>query len=696
MNRTNTSHPPAKRLAYGIIALCIATFSLPATAAHAEDTATAPPDASSETITSQPTDQEQPSPSPTPSQGPQAPQGPSGTTYTYNEDSGLWENGQYTWDPATNQTAPKEAPTYSYNPTTGHWDTTEWVYDPPSGTYKQNTTSSPAPPVSAPHSAKNPTVSATSDHTGSDTAPGTSPHAEAKNTSHTPSSAANSANTSGVFDKFYNALISNTITSSAVTGDAVVNMNTLAGDALSGDAAAIATILNLLQSAWGLGAPGAAITTFTQNLFGDILGDLMLELPTATSAMPSTAPRDIEVHSSDQTAINNTIDLEAISGDAAITNNTTAGSATSGNATVIANIINAINSSIVSGSSFMGMLNIYGSLDGDILLPDNLIDELIEANVLGTLNTDQINNADILQEFASTNSTTNTITTSATSGDAAVQNNTSAGNATSGQAETNVTILNLTGREVIGKNALLVFVNVLGSWVGMIVNAPSGATSAALGGDIVSNKAQATLESTTQQTITNGINAHAASGNATIANNTTAGDATSGNAMAAINVLNMNTSQFALSDWFGVLFINVFGSWRGSFGMDTEAGTITSMISPATPHHSDANIAIDTAAIKAFAFTPNEDGSYSLVPSSEGAAALTEAHVLGDDNGNTTDSPALQHAALQPESPNPFVSRTDWTLPLIGMALGTSLLGAERALNRRSLRSEGLNLNNKK
>lgn len=73
------------------------------------------------------------------------------------------------------------------------------------------------------------------------------------------------------------------------------------------------------------------------------------------------------------------------------------------------------------------------------------------------------------------------------SGQAAVKNNNTAGNASSGSAQTNVTLMNLTGRDIVGNNGLLVFVNVLSTWVGFIVDAPQGSASAALGGGVSSN-----------------------------------------------------------------------------------------------------------------------------------------------------------------------------------------------------------------
>ena len=136
-------------------------------------------------------------------------------------------------------------------------------------------------------------------------------------------------------------------------------------------------------------------------------------------------------------------------------------------------------------------------------------------------------------------------------------------------------ILNLTGHEVVASNSLLVFVNVLGKWVGLIVDAPAGATAAALGNGVNQNtviNAAATISAQTNNQITNNVTLASQSGNAAVTKNTNAGNATSGNATASANILNMSQSSFGLSGWFGILFINVFGSWFGSFGIDTAQG----------------------------------------------------------------------------------------------------------------------------
>lgn len=502
-----------------IFALIVAPFS---NTASADDTS--PPATTQETVVEQtPAEPTPTAPAPAPAQttqsgsstestqqGPTSPTGADSTAYTYNEATGLWENDKYTWDPATKQTAPKVTPTYSYNPQTGHWDTTKWIYDAPSGTYVANTVSSATPPPTLPDSASKtngkqsaPTEKAVTTNLGQ-------PGKAKQPTQHKEAT----ASPASIYDSFFNAAISNTILSQAVSGDAIVTLNTLAGDALSGDATAIATVLNLLQTVWDIGNPGAIFTTFTQNILGSIFGDLRLTPP---EGQQNTKPHDnVAINSSNDATIHNTLQLEASTGDAAVTNNTAAGSAASGDATAIANIVNAINSSITAGQSFLGMLNIYGSLDGDILLPDGFLEKILATNTIGQLDTSPITNADILGQFNTNQTIANNLSTSARSGTATVSSNTEAGNAQSGDAQTNVTLLNLTGRQVIGKNALLVFVNVLGEWVGMIVDAPANTTSAAFAGGVEQDKAiNSTLQSTNNQTIINDVTASVHTGDAT-------------------------------------------------------------------------------------------------------------------------------------------------------------------------------------
>ncbi len=580
-------------------------------------------------------------PTDTTTQGPTTPPGPDAKTYTYNESTGLWENAYYTWDPVTGQTTPKTAPSYSYNPTTGMWDTTQWKYDAPSGTYVPNVASTTQNP---------------------------DPTAQPSTTTNT---------TSSVYDSFYNASISNNVSSTATSGDASVANNTTGGSATSGNSLAESTIVNALQSA---GFNTGNMVNFTANIQGDVVGDLLIDPGSLSSVTNAATNNNLTVNNQASGQISNVIDLNAGTGTAVIDSNTTGGNALTGNADAVANVVNLINSVVGSGQSFMGNINIMGNFNGDILLPQAFLDSLLSSNApVTTLNTSSITNSNVLADVTNNSTITNDVNAAANTGTATVSNNTTAGNATTGNANTNITILNLTGSQVIGKNALLVFVNVLGTWVGMIMNAP-GATSAEVGGGISQNTStnNATVSSTSTNSINNDINVGAHSGDASVTNNTLAGNATSGNATASVNLANILNSSFSLSDWFGVLFINVFGSWTGSFGVNTSAGDL-----PAPSAIAEA--AGNPANVKMFQFIPGGTNNRTTLASVD---VNNNGQSSGSIEASHQDKPAVLASAntsgSSPTSTAAAGAQISWMVPFVAMVVGGSLLATDKFVGRRS------------
>lgn len=582
------------------------------------------------------------------SQGPNSPPGPDAKTYIFNSATGMWENAYYIWNPATGQTTPKSPQTYSYNPTTGRWDTTDWIYDPASGKYVPNTVSVAQPPAGAPTEG------------GPVSAAVTQPAESLTQGSSSPVSGSSSS--TGLFDNFYNATISNSITAQALSGNAGVSHNTIGGDATSGDAMDIANIINVLQSTTDL---QGNLATFSIDIPDNVQGDITIDpsqLPAAGQLKTNAVDSNVTINSQGTGQINNNIDLSARSGDATVSSNTTGGSATTGSAQTIANVMNIINSIIASGKSFAGTINIQGDFDGDILLPQSTLDSLLAANNSGAAATSGPNSpitSDTNNSFNAslTDNTgiTNTIGLSAASGNASVTSNTLAGDAKTGNANTNITLLNLTGRQVVGKDALLVFVNVMGSWVGMIVNAPAGATSAALGGGVSTNGPSSSINDnqnnntnlnlSTSNSINNNINLSSQSGNALVSNNTTAGNASSGNAMAGVNLLNITNSALSLSNWFGVLFINVFGSWNGSFGINTSAGNPAIAQNHSNSGGNSQNIGSSSVkAVKVFGFVPSgsSDSHFKVIQ-------LAAATSPGSDN--TTGGQGIPLTAVNTSPP---------------------------------------------
>lgn len=596
-------------------------------------------------------------------QGPQQPTGADGTAYHYNEATGLWENDYYTWNPATNQTQPKTPQDYSYNPSTQMWDTTEWRYDAPNGQYVPNTVSTVDPPAN----------SQKKDDSTTELAP-----SQSSLTSMDSSNISTNNSADHAFDLFYNAQISNTIVSSAVTGNALVRQNTAAGDAITGNAQAVANILNLLQSSWNPDADD--IATFVANIDGSVVGDLYIDpgqIAQPDLAVSQSSDNDININAVNNGQINNHITLDANSGNAAVDSNTSAGNAMSGSANAVGNIVNMINSAIAAGKSFVGTVNINGNLEGDILLPEDLITQLLASNDVprATIDTTRIENSQLLANFADNQTVNNVVYTNAASGGAMVADNTSAGNASTGNALTNLTVLNLTGRQIIGNNALLVFVNVLGEWVGLIMNAPAGSTAAALSDGNARNTlitaTEATVNATTDSRVNNDISVNARSGDAYVTNNTQAGDARSGDATASVNIANILDSQFSLSDWFGILFINVFGSWRGSFGVNTAFGN--SIATPTSP----TNVSGDQN-VRVFRFVPKNDTGYRIVSVSDNdkndliASAASQAY--------TPPSNPQILGASSDNNPSDYTNDTsgfNWFIPVVALIFGGAFLSGE-------------------
>lgn len=423
------------------------------------------------------------------------------------------------------------------------------------------------------------------------------------------------------------AIIENNQTASSTTGNAGIIDNTTAGSATTGDAAAETTLLNVVHSTVQGGTAGVA--HFTTDIYGNVVGDITLA-PSIGKALSESQPTDSTSSTIVDTAtkIENNIGLDATSGDAKVVGNTTAGSAQTGTATTVANIVNLINSIIAANQSFIGTINIYGNLDGDILLSPSFTAQLLADNSKKSTAPDllSLNSAD-------NQSIINNISLGAQTGTATLKDNTTAGDAITGKAATNLTVLNLSGHQVTASNSLLVFVNVLGTWIGVIVDAPAGTTAAMLGNGVTANQVLPvqTTASTNESSIVNNLTLNSTSGNAKVADNTTAGNATTGDASASANIANISTSSFSLSDWFGVLFINVFGTWSGSFGINTLSGEVIPLSSPlGTPS----------------SMPMSQPFQFGFVPGGLSQAAASRTQPIGSNAGTATELTPQQHTAV--------------------------------------------------
>ncbi len=500
-------------------------------------------------------------------QSTEQPPKPKEPSFIYNPETGLWESKYYTWDPVTRQTTIKHPTKTPVNPTP---ESPEHAPQAQSSNAADTETPTVSPQTLAGPSSNQQATSHNPVHQAALPLSAATLPGPGQEISVSPNN-----NNYTHADLLSNAAINNQIDSSAITGNASVLQNTTAGSATSGDAVAMANVLNMLQSTWS--ADGLLPQIYVADIQGEYVGDIIIDpsLFSGIQAGNCSLCGETIVNSTTNNTINNDINLSASTGNATVSSNTTAGNATTGDAAALANVINMISSSITSGQSFLGVINVHGNLEGDIIVASDVINELIAANVPTTEISLCPTCGNILAELNSSQSVTNNVSMNAASGSANISMNTNAGNATSGNAATNLTVFNLTGHTVVGRDALLVFVNVQGEWVGFITNAPEGSTAAAFGGGLTENSyltpgGEYNIEN--NMMINNNIDVSAISGDAEVSYNTSAGNATSGNATASVNLANVMDSSFSLTGWFGILFINVLGDWFGSFGINTAYG----------------------------------------------------------------------------------------------------------------------------
>ncbi len=475
--------------------------------------------------------------------------------------------------------------------------------------------------------------------------------------------------------------VSNTVTADAQTGNVDVVRNDNIGTISTGDALSSATLINLLQSQTSLNGTGVA--TFTKDIQGDVSGDFLID-PSAMVQSASNTGNNLQygnVTLNNNASIVNNLTLTAGSGNATATENDNIGSITTGNATAVANVINMINSVVAANQSFIGTINIYGNYQGNVLLPQNSLNALLQSN--GTVSTGQL--TDSTANTASDAKIINNVQLSAASGNATVLDNDNIGSIASGNGMTNLTILNMTNRKVVAANSLLVFVNVMGSWVGLIMDAPAGTTAAALGGGVVASEnggqqasSSANVNSSDKATITNNITATAQTGNALATGNDDIGSISTGNALASANIANVVGSNFSLSNWFGVLFINVFGNWKGNFG--TVKPPVIAPITSGGGMGAGSDFMGGEVA-KVFAFVPTGSGASSSL----GLKSVPASVVTTNDTPSSTNSQAVADKAGQilgtkttdstPKGPTAKLSKASQNIALSVAAIAIGVLG---------------------
>lgn len=420
-------------------------------------------------------------------------------------------------------------------------------------------------------------------------------------------------------DQSNSANINNGLTGASVTGQNSASNNV--GDSFidTGNANTTGTIITAANT----NIDGVAISEF--NIVDDHVGDYILDFGAncvsgcdgftgllQNSNNGSNSDNDASLNSdinntTNQTndgTVNNDLYLTADSGNNTASGNTGGDSyITTGDASIAGNVLTFLNNNLV-GNVILGVVNIFGDLIGDIILPQSALnafacttcggstalvnsgngsnsDNNASSNQTVIDTTAQVNVADIDNNLILTANTGNNSASGNTGGDAYI---------TTGNADVMAQVLNIANNNIIGGNWWLVIVNRAGQWIGQIVGAPQGALFAGSAGTefMVDENGQITavnsgngegsvndasvnsvINNATNQTnnadVNNNIYLSANTGkNST--NDNTGGDSyiTTGDTEIIANLVNFVNNNI-VGGRLLVTVVNVFGSWMGDF-----------------------------------------------------------------------------------------------------------------------------------
>lgn len=235
---------------------------------------------------------------------------------------------------------------------------------------------------------------------------------------------------------------------------------------------------------------------------------------------------------------------------------------TTGDAYSVVSLLNEVNTTIVDSTIHIVTINIFGNVEGNILLPELSLDSGVDC----CGETVQIGNTATVE---------NNVGSSAVSGENIITTtNTEIVSITTGEANSVVNIVNIVNKSLIGTVFHYLHISSLGTWVGDFLGwdgfeALEGGGSLALsstgnegnGSDCPGCVGDVSIENGAY--VTNNISSMANTGGNSI--NGDGGSINTGNAYSSVSIINLiNSSIINSTGFFG--FINIFGFFEGDIG----------------------------------------------------------------------------------------------------------------------------------
>ena len=417
-----------------------------------------------------------------------------------------------------------------------------------------------------------------------------------------------------------------TATSQVNTTNVVNNMNSVSnsgsneasenmGDAeiVTGDANVTGTIVNSVNT----NVDGIMVSEF--NIVDDHIGDIILDfssecisgcgdgeditLANTDNGSDSVNTTGLEVNTNDITFqqndanIENNMILEANTGDNEAEKNMGGVTIATGDANVEASIINFVNNNI-AGDVVYAVVNIFGDLVGDIIIPEALLNaccggsDITLANSgngtdsVNTVNAD-IDNSQLIEQFNNAVIDNNLIFDANTGDNELSKVMGGDTGVTTGNAEIVTKVLNIANTNIIGGNAWLVIVNEAGKWIGKILGGDGTNLAGSEGFEFIVNDAGDVLavnsgngadstnttnlavnnnETFTQinnANIVNNVKLSANTGGNEAEKNMNGSEIVTGDAKIVANIVNFVNNNIIGQGKLFVTVVNVFGSWLG-------------------------------------------------------------------------------------------------------------------------------------
>lgn len=241
----------------------------------------------------------------------------------------------------------------------------------------------------------------------------------------------------------------------------------------------------------------------------------------------------------------------------------------SGNAYSAVSVLNNINTNIIDSKVHLVTVNIFDSLDGDIILPD--IQDVSAPCVDCTSKLNISNNAEVNNKISSLTDTGNNEINLAVSSTA-----TPTAEIITGDAKSATNVLNLVNLNFIDTVFRYLYINTLGNWVGDFLGWEDDLLNEE--SDIALSTIKSSSENVPCQNcssgltnlsntavINNSITSSADTGNNQIMSKDAEVKIETGNAYSSVSLINLVNTNVVNSIGF-IGFVNIFGTWNGNIG----------------------------------------------------------------------------------------------------------------------------------